>query len=402
MAEGYTWEFRARFRRHSFGWRSQPAMKRIKEAMSEIKKVARKDKRLAAEGAVLFLERVSPALEQVDSSSGSIGNAVYAAIVVCVQVITSAEADHATRDAWLQRLFDARAKDRIPYIEGLDEYWGDLCWTPELASLWADRLMHPTRYGQGHATAPGDHIHGTSASLSELLAAGRFDELISGLEEGSYWPQQRWAVKALASQGMADEAIRYAEGCRSTWRSSETLDRVCEKILLAAGRADEAYGRYGLSSNEAGTYLAWFRAVAKKYPDKEPSEILADLIRHTPEEEGKWFAAAKSAKLFDEAIQLVNSSPCAPQTLARAARDFAESNPVFALEAGIASFKWLIAGHGYEITGQDVREAWQHTMSAAKNTGQEAQARQRIHTLVATETPGALFVTKVLAMELDR
>ena len=38
----HKWTFRARFRRHAFGWRSQPAIKRIKEAVSEIKKAARK------------------------------------------------------------------------------------------------------------------------------------------------------------------------------------------------------------------------------------------------------------------------------------------------------------------------------------------------------------------------
>ena len=54
-AKAHKWEFRARFRRHAFGWKSQPAIKRIKESVSEIEKVARKDKVLAAEGAVMFL-----------------------------------------------------------------------------------------------------------------------------------------------------------------------------------------------------------------------------------------------------------------------------------------------------------------------------------------------------------
>lgn len=38
-APAYKWEFRARFRRHAFGWKSQRAIKRIKEAVSEIKRV---------------------------------------------------------------------------------------------------------------------------------------------------------------------------------------------------------------------------------------------------------------------------------------------------------------------------------------------------------------------------
>ena len=41
QAKGHKWQFKARFRRHAFGWRSQPAIKRVQEAVSEIKKVAR-------------------------------------------------------------------------------------------------------------------------------------------------------------------------------------------------------------------------------------------------------------------------------------------------------------------------------------------------------------------------
>jgi hypothetical protein len=98
-ASAHKWEFRARFRRHAFGWKSQPAIKRIKEAVAEIKKVARKDKMLAAEGAVLLLEKLSPALERVDSSSGSIGRAVNNGIVALADVIAAAPADDKTRDA---------------------------------------------------------------------------------------------------------------------------------------------------------------------------------------------------------------------------------------------------------------------------------------------------------------
>ncbi len=69
----HKWQFASRFRRGAFGWRSQPAIRRVKEAISEIRKVARQDELLAAEGVVRFLERLSPALEQVDSSSGARG-----------------------------------------------------------------------------------------------------------------------------------------------------------------------------------------------------------------------------------------------------------------------------------------------------------------------------------------
>ena len=89
-AANHKWMFAARFRRHAFGWRSQPAIARIKEAVSEIAQVARHDSVLAAEGGVLFLEKISPALEHVDSSSGAIGSAVNRAIEVLAAIIATA------------------------------------------------------------------------------------------------------------------------------------------------------------------------------------------------------------------------------------------------------------------------------------------------------------------------
>jgi broad specificity phosphatase PhoE len=98
-AEAPPWEFKARFRRHAFGWKSQPAITRVRQAVAEISKVAKTRPLLAAEGAVTFLERVSPALEQVDSSSGAIGSAVSNAIADLVPLIAGAPADATTRAA---------------------------------------------------------------------------------------------------------------------------------------------------------------------------------------------------------------------------------------------------------------------------------------------------------------
>ena len=67
---------------------------------------------------------------------------------------------------------------------------------------------------------------------------------------------------------------------------------------------DEAYERYGVCANQGGTYLATFRAVARKYPHKAAGEILADLVKTTPGNGGKWFAAAKDAGLYADALSL--------------------------------------------------------------------------------------------------
>jgi hypothetical protein len=392
----HKWQFVPRFRRNAFGWKSGPAIRRVKEAVSEIKKACRKDPVLAAEGAVLFLEKVSPALEHVDSSSGAIGTAVNSAIMALVPIIAKAPADTTTRDRWLDRLFEAHAADEMPYIELLADHWGDLCASEETASVWADRLLDVTRLALSPDPTRHGFFHGTSACLGALFTAKRYDEIIE-LARGPY---ECWAVKALAAQGRKAEAIRYAEACRNPWANDLDIDQLCEEILLSSGLVEEAYRGYGLRANRAGTYLAWFRAVSKKYAHKEAREILSDLVEETPGEEGKWFAAAKDAKLFDEAIALVNRTATDPRTLSRAARDFAEENPAFAVDAGMAALRYLVRGYGYEITGLDVWDAYTHTMKAAERQGSAEATRQRIRTLVAGENSSERFVTKILGREL--
>ena len=89
----HKWQFASRFRRHAFGWRSDTPIQRIKEALAEIKPLARKEPVLAAEGAVALLEKLSPALEQVDSSSGALGSAVNKAIETLVPLIAKADVE---------------------------------------------------------------------------------------------------------------------------------------------------------------------------------------------------------------------------------------------------------------------------------------------------------------------
>jgi hypothetical protein len=398
--DGHKWEFKARFRAGAFGWKSRPAIARIKEAVGEIERVARKEPVVAAEGAVTFLERVSPAIEHVDGSSGAIGAAVNRAIAALVPIIASAPADARTREKWLERLFDAHAADQIPYIETLADHWGELCASKQVASAWADRLVGIT----GMALSPDKdlrgHFHGTPACLSALYWAERYDEIVGLLAaDRLLWDYKRWAAKALAAKGEKAAALRYAEACRSPWASDLAIDRLCEEILLSSGLADEAYERYGLRANQAGTYLATFRAVAKKYPHKTPSRILADLVATTPGDEGKWFAATKDAGLYDDALRLASRAPCDPRTLARAARDFAAKQPEFAIGAGLLSLHRLVLGHGYEITGADVLAAYAGTIAAAERLGRGADVKERIRAMVADEHAGGI-VAHVLGREL--
>ncbi len=397
----HRWTFAARFRARAFGWRSQPAIKRIEEAVSEIKKVARKEPVVAAEGAVRFLEKVSPALERVDSSSGAIGAAVNRAIDAVVPIIARAPVDAKTRQRWLERLWAAHEADTIPYIEALGDAWGELCGSPEVASEWADRLAPFVEMASSSDPKLGGFFHGTSACLSCLLAAGRYEELLDLIERAHlrWWPDRGYGVRALAAMGRIDEAIEYAE---ASCGPSDTI-RVaclCEEILLAAGRIEEAYDRYAIMANQATTRLATFRTIARKYPSKDPVEILADLIRSTPGDEGKWFATARRLGLRDLAVRLADRSPCDPRTLNRAARDHVGDDPSFALEVALASLRWLAEGWGYDITDLDVHEAYDYAMKAATILGCEPQTRARVLELVATDRAQAVFVRQVLAARL--
>ena len=393
----HSWAFARRFRTRSFGWKSQPAIARIREAVAEIAKVARTDPALAAEGAVLFLEKVSPALEHVDSSSGAMGTAVNRAIETLAALIARAPADDVTRDRWLARLWQAYTDDEMPYIELLGDHWGALCATPARASQWADRLLPPLRTSWADRR-PGGYFRGTPLCLSSLLAAGRYQELLDLIETAPHvwWGDRQWGVRALAALGRVDDAVTYARSSLHQNDGPEAMVQLCEEILLAAGRADEAYRAYAVAANQGTSRLATFRAIARKYPDRAKTEILRDLIDSTPGDEGKWFATAKDLGLRDLAIQLAHWSPCDPKTLNRAARDAVTSDPAFAHETALASLRWLSEGWGYEITGLDVLTAYDMATRAAQALGCGEATRARIRALVEGDQSTGAFVRQVL------
>lgn len=279
-AKAYSWTFRARFRAGAFGWRSDVPIKRIKEALAEIKKAARQDKVLGAEGAVIFLERVSGALEQVDSSSGAIGTTVNRAIEALVPIIVQAPANDDLRDKWLERLWRAIEDDAMPYIELLPEHWGELCVTPERASRWADHWIVGVRMVWSPDLLRGGHFKGTAACLSALYSAGRHEDLLNllALSPRKFWHDRHWGVRALVAQGETAAAVRYAEDTRGLNQPDGRISSACEEILLTEGRWREAYDRYALAANHRSTYLATFQAMTAKYPQIEPKKILADLV----------------------------------------------------------------------------------------------------------------------------
>lgn len=399
------WRFAARFRRGAYSWQgSSLACQRLEEARREIATVARQDPVAAADGAVTLIERIVPAIEHIDSSSGRIGTCVANTLDALVAIIAAAPATQAQRAAWLDRLFEALNDDGYGYLDGLGEDWGRLCVTPDLANEWADRLLPVTRMVFADRRR-GQHgiFKGTSACLASLLTAGRTDEVLALLELDTirFWPYRRFGAEALLAEGRRAEALRYAEDSRSQHGYDDLgIDRLCERILLDSGLVDEAYRRYGLRAHTRGTYLATYRAVQAQYPQLPAEQVLRDLADSTPGQEGKWFAAAKSAGLLDLALELAARSPTDPKTLVRAARDHQEPDPLFAHRAAMLALTWLCAGHGYDIASLHVRDAYRLAVAAGEAAGMpEAETCARVRELVAAH-PGNDFVARALRFEL--
>lgn len=406
----YKWQFAQRFRRNAFGWKSATPIQRIKEALTEIKAVAKKEPVLAAEGAVLFLEKLAPAIEQVDSSSGGMGSAVNRAIETLVPIIAKADVSRAVREKWLDRLWDALQEDEMPYLENLGEFWGELCKTPEIASKWADYLSPTLTTMWDHCARSGEYgyFKGTTACLSALYAAGRHvDELLELIAKSEYryksWHNRVWGAKALAAAGKHTEAIRYAEDSKGLNAPLAAIAAFCEGVLLESGFADEAYARYAVGATYATTNLATFKAIVKKYQHVPRETILRDLVASQPGQEGKWFAAAKDAGFFELAIELANRSPSDPRTLIRAAREFAEERPEFALAAGMTALRGVASGWGYDITGIDVLDAYAAVMAAAVAAGvDETVVKADVRAIIAdTRGGGGEFVGRELGRQLD-
>jgi hypothetical protein len=98
MPTKHTWTFKPRLRAKAFGWKgSHLACQRLKEAVTEIKKADRADPVAAGDGVVTLMERIWPAFQDIDTSSGALGGAVYWAQNELLPIAIEAPADRKTR-----------------------------------------------------------------------------------------------------------------------------------------------------------------------------------------------------------------------------------------------------------------------------------------------------------------
>lgn len=338
----------------------------------------------------MLLERLWPATQHIDSSSGSLGTATNNAVHLLIQIIIDAPYVESIRSTWLNRLWKAIEDDGVGYLDDVAERWGELCANQAIALRWADEFKstHTLSWERG------GYFSGTPAYLSCLLQAQHYAELLKQLEKAPYptWSYRKFGVRALAKLGRTEDAIHYAESSQGLNDGYAQIALACEEILINAGRHEEAYSRFALYANIANTHLARFRTLAKKYPHKEPELILRDLISSTPSDEGKWFATAKSLGQFEVAAELARMSPVNIATLNRAARDFMVQQPTFALQSATAALHWLAAGQFYEITDTDVSDSVNYAREASGRVGCEQKITQLLSELV--EAPGTEEFTR--------
>jgi hypothetical protein len=362
----------------------------LKEAVTDIKKVARVDPVTAGDGVVTLMERIWPAFQDVDTSSGALGGAVNWAQDELLPIAIEAPADRKTRDKWLNRLWRAIEDDGVDYLWLVQERWGELCGSKESASYWADQFLDPLRAAWSDKES-WNYVRGTSLCLSSLVAAGRHRELLEllALQQFRHWQDRQFGMRALLMLGRTDEALAYAEASRGLNQPDAAIDAACEKVLLDVGRVDEAYDKYALTANSSSTGLATFRTIVRKYPGRDPKNNLLDLATSSGEP-GRWFAAAKDAGFLDLALEFANKGRTDPRTLSRASRDFLLKDPQFSLQVGRLAIQRILEGYGYELTGIDVMDAYDHFMAAAQTLGIASQARANVLAL-ATQRPGAAF-----------
>jgi hypothetical protein len=283
----------------------------------------------------------------------------------------------------------------------MDDRWGELCATPEIASRWADRLTDLVQHVNAERRR-GQHAFTRADSLcySALFSAGRHDELIKliGGDPRPMWRDLLWVGRVKVARGEIDEAIEFMAKSVNAWTPIAGLARFAEGVLLNVGRRSEAYEKYALEANRSTTYLATFRLIAGKYPEVDPDRLLSDLIATTPGQEGKWFATAKTLKRLELAMQLAWKSPCDPKTLIRAARDGIAKSPTFAGEVALAALHWICQGRGYELTTLDVQMAYRLAQEAGDALGQSDRVALRIQTMLRPTTRETRWVREMLSL----
>ncbi|MBP0483879.1 hypothetical protein [Sagittula salina] len=395
----HKWAFKPGMRAGAFGWRgTAKATARLKAATREIKAVRKSDAVAAGEGVIALAERIWPAFEHIDTSSGALGTAVARTLEDLAPILIDAPADESTRAAWTERLRRAILDDGVDYLAPLADRFGEIAQVPSVINDHADRDLDLISVAWAdHARF--SHVPSATLTLSCLLEAGRHEELLALVDSARtrLWFHEKFAAEALVRQGREAEALARAAALLEGERMPpgyRAIAQFCETLLIRQGKADEAYARYGLPMTVGGTWLAMWRDLVKRYPDREPRRVLEDLMAHHGRK-GKWFAAAKTAGYLDIALDCAADHEAAPATLIRAARDFAQKDPAFAAGVALHALKHLHADRGYDASPLDFDDAVSHLMTAARQIDRTSWALDQLRRIAEDGSGDDLMVKRL-------
>jgi len=175
----HKWAFKPGMRAGAYSWKSSTkAVERLKSASAEIRAVARTDPTAAAEGVIALAQRIWPAFEHIDTSSGALGVAVRRSLEELLPVLIEAPADEKIRAKWLEQLREAILDDGVDYLAPIADRFGQIAAFPALTNLHADRDLDMIQAAwSDHARF--SHVTTATLTLSCLLEAGRYDELMA-------------------------------------------------------------------------------------------------------------------------------------------------------------------------------------------------------------------------------
>ena len=136
----HKWAFKPGMRAGAYSWKSSAkAIERLKSVGSEIRAVARADPVTAAEGVIALAQRIWPAFEHIDTSSGALGTAVRSTLEELLPILINAPADVKTRAKWLEQIREAIEEDGVDYLAPIAHCFGQIAAFPALMNLHADR-----------------------------------------------------------------------------------------------------------------------------------------------------------------------------------------------------------------------------------------------------------------------
>lgn len=367
----------------------------LHRALGELRRVARRDPARALDGAALCLALIPPAIEPVPDPLGSVAGEVVRVIDGLVPLLTAGP--EVGWDGRLERLAALLEADDAGCLLRLGERWGALCRGPTRARGWAERLRPALAAERVGPTGEG------VACLSSHVSSGMFEETLAALAARpiAVWPERQFGVLALAGRGEVDAALAYAEASNPLGhRHEREIARVCEGVLLAAGRREEAYRRFAAAAHARQNCLQTFKGLARTYPEVERGQLLADLLDASAGQEGRWFATACALRFHALAAELAASSPSDPRTLCRHGQARLDVDPRFARAVALAALRWIAAGHGIEIAGADVFAAYDLACAAGERLGAGAETRARVRALLDQPTAAAAWAQQLLSADL--